>query len=224
MGIQHLGEWRLTRSAAPGLPKGLDFVLQFTDLAVVVAVDGDELASADIGGTTFENWGGPNGMLNLAGRQLEIEAIGKVTPRDLQEALFTRKREGPLSSDVLNASGSPAVVVWSYPGRTQADAGQVFARHAQELAGHGYIPVAQSWADGRPGWGRVFMIGVFAGSIRPKGYLTVTYQLKSPPAEPASGAALDPLDQIRRLGELRDAGVVTPDEFERKKADLLERL
>jgi hypothetical protein len=31
-------------------------------------------------------------------------------------------------------------------------------------------------------------------------------------------------DQIRRLGELRDAGLITPDEFEAKKVDLLSRL
>ena len=31
-------------------------------------------------------------------------------------------------------------------------------------------------------------------------------------------------DQIKKLAELRDAGILTPDEFEAKKADLLERL
>jgi len=34
----------------------------------------------------------------------------------------------------------------------------------------------------------------------------------------------DPLTQLRELGELRDAGVVTTEEFEAKKAALLERL
>lgn len=34
----------------------------------------------------------------------------------------------------------------------------------------------------------------------------------------------DALDQIKRLGDLRDAGLVTPDEFEAKKAELLGRL
>lgn len=44
------------------------------------------------------------------------------------------------------------------------------------------------------------------------------------PATPAapSGDAL--IEQIRKLGELRDAGVLTPEEFESKKADLLGRL
>lgn len=41
---------------------------------------------------------------------------------------------------------------------------------------------------------------------------------------PTQPAAPDVLAQLRQLGELRDAGVVTPEEFEAKKADLLRRL
>jgi hypothetical protein len=37
-------------------------------------------------------------------------------------------------------------------------------------------------------------------------------------------AADDAIEQIRRLGELRDAGLITPDEFDAKKAELLSRL
>jgi hypothetical protein len=34
----------------------------------------------------------------------------------------------------------------------------------------------------------------------------------------------DPMEQIRKLGELRDAGLLTADEFEQKKQELLERI
>ena len=34
----------------------------------------------------------------------------------------------------------------------------------------------------------------------------------------------DPYAQLERLGKLRDAGVLTPEEFERKKAELLSRI
>ena len=49
----------------------------------------------------------------------------------------------------------------------------------------------------------------------------------APPAAPAapappSGDAL--IEQIKKLGELRDAGILTPEEFESKKAELLGRL
>jgi len=40
----------------------------------------------------------------------------------------------------------------------------------------------------------------------------------------AAAADGDIIDQIRRLGELRDSGLLTPEEFETKKADLLRRL
>jgi Bacterial PH domain/Short C-terminal domain len=47
----------------------------------------------------------------------------------------------------------------------------------------------------------------------------------TPSADPTGAAvAADPIEQLRRLGELRDAGVVTPEEFEAKKAELLGRL
>ncbi len=46
-------------------------------------------------------------------------------------------------------------------------------------------------------------------------------QLAYAPAQPAP---IDVPDQIRKLGALRDAGLVTPEEFEAKEADLLARL
>jgi hypothetical protein len=48
------------------------------------------------------------------------------------------------------------------------------------------------------------------------------------PSAPVDGsggpASTDIPDQIRKLGELRDAGILTPDEFEAKKAELLSRM
>lgn len=48
----------------------------------------------------------------------------------------------------------------------------------------------------------------------------------APVAESAAPVAptADPMEQIRKLGELRDAGLLTPDEFEQKKRELLERI
>lgn len=45
---------------------------------------------------------------------------------------------------------------------------------------------------------------------------------QAPAAPPA--AAPDALDQLAKLAALRDAGVVTPEEFEVKKAELLRRI
>ncbi|GIE55649.1 hypothetical protein Aoc01nite_10510 [Actinoplanes octamycinicus] len=47
----------------------------------------------------------------------------------------------------------------------------------------------------------------------------------APAAAPVSApAAVDPMEQLRRLGELREAGVVTDDEFAAKKSEILARL
>ncbi len=42
--------------------------------------------------------------------------------------------------------------------------------------------------------------------------------------KPSSASQPDVLDQLRKLAELRDAGVISNDEFEAKKADLLSRM
>lgn len=48
----------------------------------------------------------------------------------------------------------------------------------------------------------------------------------APAAAPAaaSGPAETVSDQLRQLGELRDAGVLTQEEFDAKKAELLARM
>jgi len=44
------------------------------------------------------------------------------------------------------------------------------------------------------------------------------------PATQSQEAGDNVIDQIRQLGELRDAGFITPEEFDAKKAELLTRL
>jgi hypothetical protein len=96
----------------------------------------------------------------------------------------------------------------------------------------------------------VFVIGIlvlaYMIAVRPDGELIVTYESRGPqpgsaqpaatatatPATPAgetpaateTAASPDPVEQLRRLGELRDAGLITPDEFEAKKTEILGRL
>jgi len=45
----------------------------------------------------------------------------------------------------------------------------------------------------------------------------------SPTNEGASGAP-DPIEQLKQLAQLRDAGVVTEEEFQAKKTEILSRL
>jgi hypothetical protein len=44
------------------------------------------------------------------------------------------------------------------------------------------------------------------------------------PAAPVAGDAPDAADQLRKLSQLRDEGLVTDEEYETKKADLLARM
>ena len=47
---------------------------------------------------------------------------------------------------------------------------------------------------------------------------------KAPPDPPTSAASKHPFAQIERLGELRDKGLLSDEEFEAKKAEVLERM
>lgn len=44
------------------------------------------------------------------------------------------------------------------------------------------------------------------------------------PAQPASATTPDPFEQLQKLAQLRDAGILTPEEFETKKAEILSRM
>ena len=46
----------------------------------------------------------------------------------------------------------------------------------------------------------------------------------APDAPPSAGRPPDPLDEIRRLAELRDQGILTEQEFAAKKAELIDRI
>lgn len=55
----------------------------------------------------------------------------------------------------------------------------------------------------------------------------IRHRISAPAPSTSSTSAVasaDPIEQLGKLGELRDAGVVTTEEFEAKKAELLRRL
>jgi len=126
----------------------------------------------------------------------------------------------PREPDVPPETYTDLILVFSYPGRTQADAATLFGQHAQQLSSQGYRPVSQSWADGRPGAARVWALGIFATAIRPNGYLTVTYERESAGATAnASGTLVDRLTQI---AEVRRLGLITEEEFAAQRQRILD--
>jgi hypothetical protein len=99
---------------------------------------------------------------------------------------------------------------------------------AKRMTEHGYEPSMQSQDGGHIHVGRLLMTGgwsVLAGQsgIRSKGGMTITYTRKAE-VVPSTAPSVDPLDQLKKLGELRDAGILTTEEFEAKKAQILERM
>lgn len=131
------------------------------------------------------------------------------------------------------ASG-PATLIRTYAARSNQEAVMAFQADAAILAQHGYEPTSQSWAEDQrgPSAGSVVMWGAFAASKRRGGgTLTVTYRrvqqvqpVQQAQVAPPPPAAPTIPDQIRALGELRDQGLLTSDEFEEKKRELLSRM
>jgi len=67
-------------------------------------------------------------------------------------------------------------------------------------------------------------MGEPAGAAGPGASATPADPAAPAPAMPAPTAPPDPVEQLRKLGELRDADLITAEEFEAKKAEILGRL
>jgi hypothetical protein len=132
--------------------------------------------------------------------------------------------DGPLEAELARLTRA-----WTLPSVTRtyqgSDAGRyLLASEVQVLGLHGYSTAGQSEVGGRLNTGTVLMtggVGFLVGG-RSKGVITVTFTRAQ--AASTAPAIADPMDQLRKLGELRDAGILTDDEFEAKKAQLLDRL
>ncbi|RFA06623.1 hypothetical protein B7R21_19305 [Subtercola boreus] len=65
-------------------------------------------------------------------------------------------------------------------------------------------------------------LAAFTASVRENMSQTTAPSAVAP--GPSSNDIFDQLRQLRQLGQLRDAGIITPGEFETKKAEMLARL
>jgi hypothetical protein len=117
-----------------------------------------------------------------------------------------------------------AVVVRTYPGRSQEDAVEAFQADMPALVGRGYRVVSQSWDAGRRGAAGAVTLGV----LSPKqGTLSVTYELAEvAPASAASAATArgGSLGRLQELDNLRAAGAITDEEYAAKRAEIIEEI
>jgi hypothetical protein len=114
---------------------------------------------------------------------------------------------------------------------------RTYQEEAVVLGRRGYLPHGQTEDGGHVHVGRLLLTGglsIFAGGrgIRSAGKLTVTFVKQAVPAPtpppapivPAPSTKPDPYKAILALAELRDKGIVTTEEYEAKKAEILSRI
>jgi hypothetical protein len=149
-------------------------------------------------------------------------------------------RLGPGNTTHVEAAPSaamPSTVVRTYSGKQQA-ATAAFQGEATVFARHGYVVTSQSWAPGSWGAGAwllalllfLVLLGVliflYMLIVKPDGTLTVTYtreaRAPTPSASPAVTTAA--ADRLSQLANLRDQGLITSEEYEAKRAEIVAEL
>jgi Short C-terminal domain len=72
--------------------------------------------------------------------------------------------------------------------------------------------------------GRASIVAMFGDAFGPDGSGVGQVAVAQAPPPPAAPSESDKLDTLRKLGELRDSGVLSDAEFEAKKAEILSSL
>ena len=177
---------------------------------------------------------------DLADEQVIFEAHGYVQTifKQGDTVTATYRRTAPSGSD------SPAILIRAYRGKQQADALAAFEADALDLAVGGYHPVTQSWAPGQWGCGAflvaillcIVVVGlivfIYMLLVKPDGTLTVTYQRRGVVAPQAAVTRVPPRARaaerrtlavrLAELDEARDAGLISPDEYASRRAQIIE--
>ncbi len=163
-------------------------------------------------------------------------------PVGLTEVLWARV-------DEYEVFDPPPVLVLVYRGMQQADTTAAFSADADLLAQAGYRPTSQSWAQGQ--WGAwtfllatvllFVLIGIlvflYLLIVKPEGTLTVTCELvggapgdADPDGVSLPGRAGQEVgsstlrDRLEQLAGAHDAGLITDQEFARKRQQLIDGL
>ncbi|MGI8826202.1 MAG: SHOCT domain-containing protein [Chloroflexota bacterium] len=115
----------------------------------------------------------------------------------------------------------PLQVVRTYEARKSKLAQNKFQEDAERLARDGYEVVSTSVIERHAGVGRKL---VSAGLAAGKSSIIVTYTLREETPTHISLQQPSPstdVDQLEKLANLRDRGIVTEDEFQAKKRQIL---
>jgi len=155
-------------------------------------------------------------------------------------ALATRPAPPARGTDDLPVQGTAGqTITRTYKGNPQ-EAAAAAQQDAAELAARGYYPTGQSYSPGSWGCGAflvalllaIVLIGIlifiYLIIVKPAGTLVVTYEYRDRApvaAAPASPAVIpDPATALASLADMRDRGLITAEEYEAKKTELLKRM
>ena len=173
------------------------------------------------------------------GESFFCDRCGKPLPSAVAPSTVLQK---PRQLDEL-VRGRPRTLVRTYKGTNQSSATAVFQTESGLLAERGYAPTNLSWAPGQWDAGAflvavllfIVLIGIFVFLymliVKPEGTLTVTYtksEVATDPAEPstrtAPAEAVMPTltNRLTELEEAHEAGLMTDEEFERRRTSLIE--
>ena len=141
--------------------------------------------------------------------------------------------------------GAPATMAAQSPKTRRyrgslAKATAAFQHDAANMAKSGWYPTSQAYAPGSWGCGYFLialllclvlvgiLIFIYMLIVKPDGELVVTYEYRPPIAAPVDGVPvappIDPASDLTRLIDLRDRGLIAPEEYAAKRAEIVARL
>jgi len=109
-----------------------------------------------------------------------------------------------VAAPTTDAGRATPILVWPYRAKSEDEAAMVFQADAPRMAGAGYDPVSQTWAPGQRSnaaivaalFLSIWLIGlpilIYLIVVKPKGTLTVTYELRRPASTEASAMEVPP--------------------------------
>jgi uncharacterized membrane protein len=172
---------------------------------------------------------------NTLEREKEFAELQKINDEKRAEQLKLIEEKKNSKPKIIEAESKKLqsrelIVIKTYRG-TESEAIGKFKKDAILMSSMGYTPTNQVWVAGRYSGMSFFMalilclvlvgflVFIYMLIVKPDGSLTVTYQrqVKTKSKETNSSLA----DEIKKLSELHQAGILTLEEFQAQKQKLL---
>jgi uncharacterized membrane protein len=164
-------------------------------------------------------------------REKEFAELRKINDekRAEQLKLIEEKKNSKLKKNSELQRREP-IVVKTYRG-TQSEAISKFKKDAVLMSSMGYTPTSQVWVAGKYSGMSFFLalllcfvllgflVFIYMLIVKPDGSLTVTFQRKEKNKSKETNSSL--ADEIKKLSELHQAGILTLEEFQAQKQKLL---